>query len=96
MPAALTGIAMPAPFFSDSVALSSSGYNFPAASWILPIKGGPNSSGTQLDVMLIWGAGAPSTNYNNAPNGSLYTDMTNFKLYIKTASATWTVVGSQS
>lgn len=44
----------------------------------------------------IYGAGAPSTDFNDAPNGSLYTDTTNYKLYIKTAAATWTVVGAQT
>jgi len=44
----------------------------------------------------IFGAGAPGTDYNDAPLDSLYTDTTNHKLYIHTATATWTVVGAQS
>ena len=45
---------------------------------------------------IIFGAGDPSTNYNDAPLDSLYIDTTNHKLYIHTATATWTVVGAQS
>lgn len=44
----------------------------------------------------IFGEGAPSTNYDDAPLDSLYTDTTNHKLYIHTATSTWTVVGAQS
>ncbi len=47
-------------------------------------------------INLILGTGDPSTNYNNAPLGSLYIDLTAYKLYIMTAAATWTVVGAQS
>lgn len=50
----------------------------------------------QLTIYHIWCAGAPSTDFNDATNGSLYTDTTNYKLYIKTAAATWTVVGAQT
>ena len=32
----------------------------------------------------IYGSGAPSTNYANAPNGSEYIDYTNAAIYIKT------------
>lgn len=47
-------------------------------------------------VYHAFGTGAPGTDYNNLDNGSLYTDLTNFKLHIKTAAATWVVVGSQT
>lgn len=69
-----------------------SGYAYPTTTdGVLPIR---MPGGTVYHV--IFGQGAPSTNYNNAQNGSLYIDTTNFKLYIKTAASTWTVVGSQS
>ncbi len=68
------------------------GYNYPATvDGYLPIR---TPSGAVFH--LIFGAGAPSTNYNNATNGSLYIDTTNLKLHIKTAASTWTVVGAQS
>jgi len=44
----------------------------------------------------IFGAGDPSTNYNDAPLDSEYTDTTNHKKYIHTATATWTLIGAQS
>lgn len=44
----------------------------------------------------IWCTGAPSTDFNSAALGSLYTDITNYDLYIMTAAATWTVCGTQS
>ena len=47
-------------------------------------------------IHVILGSAAPSTNYNNAPNGSLFVEMTNFVLYIKTGASTWTVVGAQT
>lgn len=47
-------------------------------------------------VHLIRGTGAPGTDYNNAPNGSEYTDMTNLVKYIKTAAATWTKLASNT
>lgn len=50
--------------------------------------------GKNSDFMILAGTGAPSTNHNNAPNGSLYHDYTNLKWYIKTAAASWTVFGS--
>jgi hypothetical protein len=49
-----------------------------------------------FETYHIYGAGAPSTDFNDAPLGSMYTDTTNYKLYIMTAAATWTVVGAQS
>lgn len=64
--------------------------SFPATSDALVFKG-PNSQ-----ILLITGAGVPGSNHNNADNGSLYVDTTNFKLHIKTATSTWVVVGSQS
>ena len=51
-------------------------------------------------TLTIWGSGAPSTNYNNAPNGSVYIDYTNAAIYIKTGkpgsgtAGTWTTVNS--
>lgn len=46
----------------------------------------------------FWGAFAPSTNLTDAPLGSIFirTDAGNVKMYIYTASDTWTVVGAQS
>jgi len=40
-------------------------------------------------IQLILGTGAPSTNYNDAPYGSIYWDLTNYELYIKDAAASW-------
>jgi hypothetical protein len=40
-------------------------------------------------IHLILGTGAPSTNYNNAPYGSLYWDLTNYAIYIKDAATSW-------
>ena len=65
-------------------------YNYPAGADYSMLKG-PNH-----EIQLILNAGAPGSSFNNAPNGSLYIDMTNYKLYIKTGASTWTVVGSQS
>jgi hypothetical protein len=62
-----------------------SGYSFPSTSDYLEIKGPTHA------ILLILGTGAPSTDHNNAANGSLYIDMTNFTLYRKTAASTWTL-----
>lgn len=71
------------------------GLGFPAtAAWVRFV--GADQNGTSRMFHLITGTGAPSTNFNNADNGSLYIDYTNFKLYIKTAAATWIVVGTQT
>lgn len=71
------------------------GYAFPATA-VWAELAGSDQNGTERSIMFILGTGAPSTNYNNAPNGSLYVDYTNLKLHIKTAASTWTVVGAQS
>ena len=42
------------------------------------------------DLFLLWGTGAPSTNYAEARIGSHYTDLSNGELYVKTAASTWT------
>lgn len=49
-------------------------------------------------ILVILGSAAPSTNYDNAPLGSLFilTTAGSVKLYIYTAASTWTVVGAQS
>ena len=71
------------------------GLAFPAtAAWVE--VSGRDQNGTERKIHLIFGDGAPSTNYNNANLPSLYVDYTNYKLYIKTAASTWTVVGAQS
>lgn len=44
----------------------------------------------------IFAAGAPGSNFNDAPLDSEYTDTTNHVLYIKTDVSTWTVVGAQT
>ena len=44
----------------------------------------------------IFAAGDPSTNYNDAPLDSHYTDTTNHIIYIMTAAATWTKVASNT
>ena len=50
-----------------------------------------------LTAFIIFGSGAPSTNFNDATVGaSLYIDTANGKVYTMTAAATWTVVGAQS
>lgn len=42
---------------------------------------------------ILFGAGAPSTNYTDAPTDSLYIDTTNHMLYYKTAADTWAEIG---
>lgn len=81
-------------------------YDFPdgaaAVEMLHPGVGSTLESGrTPHAITLeIWGAGAPSTNYNNAPNGSKYNDVTNAAIYIKTGmpgsgtGGTWTTVNS--
>ena len=39
---------------------------------------------------LIWGSGAPSTDYDTAPAGSIYIDFTNAEGYVKKATTGWT------
>lgn len=69
------------------------GLAFPAtAAWVK--LSGADQNGTERSTYLIFGTGAPSTNYNNATNGSLYQDYTNLKWYVKTADTSWTVIGS--
>lgn len=65
-------------------------FGYPATSDYCVLLG-PNNN-----IHLITGQGAPSTNHNNAPLSSLYVDVTNKKLYIMTAAATWVVVGTQT
>ena len=48
---------------------------------------------TQWEILA---AGAPGSNFDDAPLDSLYFDTTNHILYIKTASDTWTKVGAQT
>ena len=49
-------------------------------------------------IHIIVGSADPSTNYNNAPLGSLFicNGAGAVKLYIHTVVGTWTVVGAQS
>ncbi len=54
------------------------------------------SEDNQKEVWWIYAAGAPGSDFDDAPLDSLYTDTTNHKLYIKTAASTWTVVGAQT
>jgi hypothetical protein len=70
--------------------VDATGFNFPATTDYVKVVG-PNHT-----FEILAGSGDPSTNHNNAANGSLYIDMTNFALYIKTAASTWVVVGTQS
>lgn len=94
----LTGptTAFPAGHAGDPQSFSTSGYNYPTTAWVLPFVAPPNSAGTAFSFHLIWSIAAPGSDFNNAPNGSLLIDRTNFKAYIKTADSTWTVIGSQS
>lgn len=57
---------------------------------------GRDDTGTKRSFHVITYAGTPQSSHNNAPLPSLFIDMTNYKLYIKTAASTWTVVGAQS
>lgn len=54
-----------------------------------------SSEDNAVQWKILFGAGAP-TSLDDAPLGSLYVDLTNYKLYIHTATSTWTVVGAQS
>lgn len=57
---------------------------------------GRDDTGTKRSFHFIVYSGTPQTAHNSAPLPSLFLDITNYKLYIKTAAATWTVVGAQS
>lgn len=48
------------------------------------------------DWHVIRCTAAPGSDFDDAPEGSTYIDMTNYKEYIKTAASTWTVKGAQS
>ena len=39
---------------------------------------------------ILWGSGAPGTDYDTAPAGSLYFDFTNSQGYVKNVSTNWT------
>ncbi len=45
------------------------------------------------DFWIIFGSGAPSTNYNDAPLDSIYIDTTAHMIYYHTAAATWAEIG---
>jgi len=45
---------------------------------------------------MIYGTAAPSTNYNNAPTGSLFMLTGTGVLYCKTGASTWVVAGTQT
>lgn len=75
-------------------------YAFPAGTVYMALEA-KDSNGTVRKKLLIdyYGSATFATsNYNNAPLGSLLQDNTAgaVKLYIKTAATTWTVVGAQS
>lgn len=97
MPASQAGTVFHAGHAQDPIAFGTSGYNYPAAAWV-DVFTGRNGSGALLVHHHIYYEGTPASDsdFNNAPNGSYFTDLTNFKLYIKTAASTWTVVGAQS
>lgn len=97
MPASQAGTVFVAGHFQDPIAMGSSGYNYPAGAWVMVLTG-RNGSGSLLTLHHIFYEGTPASDsdFNNAPNGSHFTDLTNFKDYIKTAASTWTVVGAQS
>lgn len=93
MPLAGPGTAFPAGHAGDALSFGTSGYNYPTTAYVLPFVG-LNGAGTALSFHMIWSIAAPGSDFNNAPNGSLLFDMTNFKAYLKTAASTWTVIGS--
>lgn len=65
----------------------SSHFNFPSTTDYVPLKG-PNH-----EILFLMGSGAPSTDHNNAPQGSLYMDKTNNVLYLKDGTgANWASV----
>lgn len=74
-------------------------YTFPAGTVYMALEA-KDSNGTVRKKLLIdyYGSATFATsNYNNAPLGSLLQDNTAgaVKLYIKTAATTWNVVGAQ-
>jgi len=49
------------------------------------------------NIMLIWGDTTTTANYATGPDiGSLLIDSADGTVYVKTAAATWTKVGTQS
>lgn len=71
-------------------------YSFPTTCVGYFQVGGLKNDNTTFAILQVYGTGAPGNDYDNAPNGSLYTDMTAYKLYIKTGDTAWTVVGAQT
>lgn len=65
------------------------GYDYPAGAKVLPLFGGQDKAAV---IHLIIYGGAPSTNFNAAPVGSLFirTDAGNVALLQKTDATTWT------
>jgi len=61
--------------------------------FVLPIYSGQGE--IAVDIVFIVSEETPSTT-DTYGIGSLWNDITNGKLYIKTGATTWTVVGAQS
>lgn len=77
----------------QDVRLPQTGYDGSSGTTIYEIPFSSEDNAQLFKILL--GAGAP-TSLDDAPLGSLYVDTTNYKLYIHTATSTWTVVGAQS
>lgn len=72
-----------------------SGLSYPATAAYAVVQG-YDSSGNERVIHFILTQANPGTDYNNAPNGSLAVDIANYKMYIKTAASTWTLVASNT
>lgn len=72
---------------------SASGYNYPAGAKVLPLFGGQDNSAV---IHLIIYGGAPSTNFNAAPIGSIFirNDAGNVGVSFKADATTWTALAT--
>lgn len=55
-------------------------YSYPATALVLIFQN------ELYEMHFIWYTAAPSTNFDNAPNGSYFWDGTNFNFYIKSGT----------
>lgn len=81
---------------ADAVEFSSYAYVSGAVYWDFV---GRDATGTKRSFHFIAYSGTPTSDasFNNAPLPSLFLDLTNYKIYIKTGTgATWTLVASNT
>lgn len=97
MPAAQPGVGIREYYRGNVIDL---GYAATLTTMLLEVVRGRDGGGTMREFHHIYDDADPngSTAYDSAPSGSTFTRTTTgtVQLYIKTASSTWTLVGSQS